>query len=180
MWEILDSDESVRVRSVVAAVLMLLVAIVAQVSVVARFNLPGGRLDLVLVLLASIALIEGPLVGAISGFVAGLAGDLASTHVLGQSALVMCLIGYAVGLVMDTAERSVAVPLAVIGGASVLGTLGYAAMTSLLGEAAMTGGEAIRRAVVAGLYAVIATPFVFPLLLRGARRLAGDRGRGGR
>ncbi|SNQ51562.1 putative rod shape-determining protein MreD membrane protein [Frankia canadensis] len=180
MWDILDTEESVRPRTVVAAVVLLAVALVAQVSIVARLDLPGGRFDLVLVLLAAIALIEGPLVGAMSGFVVGVLADLASSHVLGQSALVMCLIGYAVGLVMEAAERSVAVPLAVIGGASLLGTLGYAAITSILGEAAMTGGEAVGRALAAGVYAVLIAPFVFPLLLKASRRLAGGRARGGR
>jgi rod shape-determining protein MreD len=180
MWDMIDSSDSVRLRTVAAAVALLMVALVVQISIVARLNLPGGRLDLVLVLLAAIALIEGPLVGAISGFVVGVLADLASSHVLGQSALVMCLIGYAVGLVVDEAQRSVAVPLAVIGGASVLGTLAYAATTSILGEAAMTGGEAVGRALIAGVYAVLVTPFVFPPVLAGSRRLAGGRRRGAR
>jgi rod shape-determining protein MreD len=180
MWDILETEDSVRPRTVVAAIALLAVALVAQVSIVARMGLPGGRLDLVLVLLAAISLIEGPLVGAISGFVVGVLADLASSHVLGQSALIMCLIGYAVGLVMDAAQRSVAVPVAMIGGASLLGTLGYAAITSILGEAAMTGGEAVGHAFAAGVYAVLLTPFVFPPLLIASRRLAGGRARGGR
>ncbi|WP_261574537.1 rod shape-determining protein MreD [Frankia gtarii] len=173
MWDIADSSDTVRVRTFVAATALLMVAFIGQVSIVARLGLPGGRLDLVLVLLATISLIEGPLVGAVSGFVVGVLADLASSHVLGQSALVMCLIGYAVGLVMDAADRSVVVPLAAIGGASVAGTLGYAATTSIFGAAALTGGEAVVRALVAGVYAVLLAPFVFPLLTAGSRRLSG-------
>ncbi|ETA02854.1 cell shape-determining protein [Frankia casuarinae] len=177
MWGIAGPEETLRGRAVVAAVVLLTVALILQVSVIARLGLPGGRLDLMLVLLAAIALIEGPLLGAVAGFVAGLLADLSSSHVLGQTALVLCLIGYAVGLAMDAAERSVVVPLAAIGGASVLGTLGYAATTSILGEAALTGGQAVLRALVAGVYALLLTPFLFPLLLAGSRRLAGGRRR---
>lgn len=180
MWDMIDSPDALRIRTFVVATGLLVVALIGQVSVIARLDLPGGRLDLVLVLLAALALIEGPLVGAVSGFVVGLLADLASSHVLGQSALVLCLIGYAVGLVMNEAQRSVAVPLAVIGGASVLGTLAYAAITAILGEAAMTGGGAFGRALIAGIYAALITPFVYPVLLAGSRRLAGPRRRGAR
>ncbi|MCM3923231.1 rod shape-determining protein MreD [Frankia sp. AiPs1] len=180
MWDIAGSADTLRARTFVAAIALLSVALVVQVSIVARLGLPGGRLDLVLVLLAAISLIEGPLVGAVSGFVVGVLADLASSHVLGQSALVMCLIGYAVGLVMDAAERSVAVPLGATAGACVAGTLGYAATTSIFGEAALTGGEAVIRALAAGVYAVLLTPFLFPLLAAGSRRLSGRPRRGGR
>ncbi|MCK9895353.1 rod shape-determining protein MreD [Frankia sp. AgB32] len=180
MLDMFESADTIRPRTFAAAIGLLVVALVVQVSVIARLDLPGGRLDLVLALLAAIALIEGPLVGSISGFVVGLLADLASSHVLGQSALVLCLIGYAVGLVMDEAQRSVAVPLVVIGGASVLGTLAYVAITSILGEAALTGGEAISRALVTGVYAALVTPFLYPALLLGSRRLAGKHRRGGR
>jgi rod shape-determining protein MreD len=177
MWDTAAPEETVRGRTFTAALLILFVAMILQVSVVARLALPVGRIDLVLTLLSAVALIEGPLLGALLGFVVGLLGDLLSTHVLGQTALVLCLVGYGVGLVAAAAQRSVTVPLVAIGGATVLGTLGYAATTSILGDAALTGGQAVVRAVAAGFYALLLTPFLYPLLLLGSRRLTGGRRR---
>ncbi|CAI7980271.1 MULTISPECIES: rod shape-determining protein MreD [Parafrankia] len=177
MWDTGTSEESLHPRTFVAAVVVLLVAVVLQVSVVARLGAPLGRPDLVLVLLAIIALIEGPMLGAVLGFAVGLVADLLSTHVIGQTALVLCLVGYLVGLVMNAAERSIVVPLAAVGAAAALGTLGHAATTSILGDAALTGGQAIVRAIAAGLYALLVTPFLFPLAAAASRRLHGDRRR---
>jgi rod shape-determining protein MreD len=112
--------------------------------------------------------------GALLGFVVGLAGDLFSTHVLGQSALMLCLVGYGAGLVVGAAERSVLGPLLTVSAAAALGTLGHAATAALLDDAGVTAGEATRRALAAGLYAVLATPFLFPLVLAGSRRISGE------
>lgn len=177
MWDTGNPEEQLRPRAFAAAVTVLLVAVVLQVSVVARLGAPLGRPDLVLVLLAIVALIEGPLLGAVLGFAVGLLADLLSTHVLGQTALVLCLVGYLSGLVMNAAERSIAVPLAAVGTAAALGTLGNAAATAILGDAAVTGAQALVRALAAGAYALLVTPFLFPLAAAASRRLHRDRGR---
>ncbi|ONH61184.1 rod shape-determining protein MreD [Frankia sp. CcI49] len=177
MWDGGFSEERLHPRAFAAAVALLAVAVVLQVSVVARLGAPLGRPDLVIVLLAIIALIEGPLLGAVLGFVIGLLADLMSTHVLGQTALVLCLVGYLAGLVMNAAERSITVPLATVGAAAVFGTLGNAAATAILGDAALTGAQALERAAAAGLYAVLVTPFLFPIATAASRRLHRDRGR---
>lgn len=175
MWETAAYGETIRPRTFAAATVVLLVAIVLQLSVVARLNLPAGRPDLVLTLIAVVALIEGPLFGAVLGFVVALVGDLLSTHVIGQTALVLCLVGYLVGQFADVAERSITVPLVAVGGAVALGTLGHAATTSILGDAALTGGQVVARALAAGLYAVLVIPFLFPLASAACRRLRGER-----
>ncbi|OAA28806.1 rod shape-determining protein MreD [Frankia sp. EI5c] len=177
MWDTGAAEEQLQPRVFTAAVVLLLVAVVLQVSVVARLGAPLGRPDLVLVLLATVALIEGPLLGALLGFTVGLVADLLSTHVIGQTALVLCLVGYLAGLVMNAAERSIAVPLAAVGAAAALGTLGNAAATAILGDAALTGPQALVRALAAGLYALLVTPFLFPLATAASRRLHRDRRR---
>jgi rod shape-determining protein MreD len=140
----------------------LFFALVAQVSIVARLDLPfGGRPDLVLVLLAAVALVEGPVAGAVLGFGAGLFGDLMSSHVLGQGAVVLCLAGYCVGLVEDASERPARVPLAAVGLACALGTLAHGAFAAILGESGLGGGQLLVRAAAAGLYGLLLTPFAF-------------------
>ncbi len=85
--------------------LAIAVAVVVQVTVVARIAFPGGAgPDLVLLVVAALALAGGPMVGVLTGFLAGLALDVAppGSHFVGQNALVFCLIGYACGLAADT------------------------------------------------------------------------------
>ncbi|MBL7497206.1 rod shape-determining protein MreD [Frankia sp. CNm7] len=166
-----DSDVEVHAPTFAALVVVLLAAVIGQVSVVARLPLPGGHPDLVLLLLAAAALVEGPVVGALLGFTAGLFGDLLSTHVLGRSALVLCLVGYLVGLVAEATERSVLVALAAISGAVAAGSLGNVLVAVLLGDGAPTeAGPVLLRALTAALYAALLTPFLFPAVVAGVRR----------
>jgi rod shape-determining protein MreD len=80
------------------------VTVVVQLTVVDRIAFPGGGgPDLVLLLVAALALAGGPMAGVLTGFLAGLALDVAppGSHFTGQDALVFCLVGYACGLLAD-------------------------------------------------------------------------------
>src|SRR5580698_7878080 len=90
-------------RGLIGAVVVA-VAVVLQLAVADRITFPGGTgPDLVLLTVAALALATGPMAGAILGFCAGLALDVAppAGHLVGQDALVFCLIGYVCGLVAD-------------------------------------------------------------------------------
>ena len=81
---------------------LLLLAILIQLTVLNNVRLPGGTgPDLVLVVVVALGLTGGPLEGMLGGFCAGLALDVAppATHLVGQYALVFCLVGYAAGRV---------------------------------------------------------------------------------
>jgi rod shape-determining protein MreD len=91
------------VRALVSFVLTA-VAVVVQLTIVDRIAFPGGGgPDLVLLLVAALALAGGPMAGVLTGFFAGLALDVAppGSHFTGQNALVFCLVGYACGLLTD-------------------------------------------------------------------------------
>jgi rod shape-determining protein MreD len=91
------------VRALVSIVLTA-VAVVIQLTIVDRIAFPGGGgPNLVLLLVAALALAGGPMAGVLTGFFAGLAFDVAppGSHFIGQSALVFCLIGYVCGLLSD-------------------------------------------------------------------------------
>ncbi|MEV7010447.1 rod shape-determining protein MreD [Streptosporangium sp. NPDC051022] len=88
----------------VAAAGLLLLFMILQVTVVNRLPLPGGAApDLVLLAVVGYALVRGAAAGAVAGFCAGFAGDVLppATHVLGQYALVLCLIGFTAGRAAD-------------------------------------------------------------------------------
>lgn len=76
-----------------------ILAPVVQAAVVNRLFLPGGGPDLVLIGVIALA----PLIrhGALLGFVAGLAADIAppADHSIGRHALVLCLAGWVCGAV---------------------------------------------------------------------------------
>jgi rod shape-determining protein MreD len=100
-------------RRTVLAVVTVAVAVIVQLTVLNGLALPGGGVpDLVLVLVAALAITNGPVRGMITGFLAGLVLDLAppGSAVLGEYALVFCLVGWAAGslsgLVAKSAVRS--------------------------------------------------------------------------
>ena len=87
-------------RRIAVCVAVLTTAIAVQLVVMSRLPLPGVAPDLVLVAVVALALTCGSLTtGGVCGFCAGLALDMAppADHVIGRTALVLCLVGYAAG-----------------------------------------------------------------------------------
>ncbi len=89
-----------RVNRILLSVALVVVALVIQVSVLARLHLPGAVLDLLLLTVLGLALVYGHVGGALVGFGAGLLADLAppADHAACRYALVLCVIGYLAGL----------------------------------------------------------------------------------
>ncbi len=90
------------------APVLIIVSIGLQLTVLNGLRLPGGGVpDLVLVMVAAIAVADGPLAGLIIGFAAGLCLDLAppGSLLIGQYALVFCLAGWAAGRLARAAGR---------------------------------------------------------------------------
>lgn len=144
-------------------VLLVLTAVVVQLSILARLPAPGGgRPDLVLVLVVAVALVEGPLSGLVLGFGAGLALDLLGDHPLGLLALVFCLVGYGAGLLLDAAERSTFAPLAVVAASAVAAAVLYALLAFLTGDPRATPEALVRGLTTSVLYDVVLAPFVVP------------------
>jgi len=91
------------VRALVALVVVA-ITVVVQLTIVDRIAFPGGAgPDLVLLAVAALAVAGGPMAGVLTGFLAGLALDVAppGSHFTGQNALVFCLVGYVCGLLAD-------------------------------------------------------------------------------
>src|SRR5271165_2305708 len=96
-------------RKACLAACLLAIAVVVQLTVLNGLRLPGGGLpDLVLVTVAALALTQGPLYGTVAGFAAGLCIDVAppASQLIGQYALVFCLVGWAAGRASRVASRS--------------------------------------------------------------------------
>ncbi|MFE7514753.1 rod shape-determining protein MreD [Streptomyces sp. NPDC057540] len=157
---------------------LIVVALVVQVSVLARLQLPGAVPDLVLLTVVGLALVYGPVSGSLIGFAAGLLADLAppADHAAGRYALVLCVIGYLVGLARPENGRltSATGPMAVVVAAAVGSTLLYAGVGALVGDTAARHVGLGFLLFTAALYDLLLAPFTVPLIMALARRAEND------
>ena len=180
------TSEVSPVRKALAAVILaaaLLAAVVIQLTVVNRLPLPGATApDLVLLLVAAIAVATGPATGAITGFAGGLALDIAppAAHYAGEYALIFCLVGYAAARVVraiwDVAgEHDPVTVFTVMAVAVAAGEAGKAALGLLLSDPDVTTAAVSRVLPGAVLYDLLLSPLVFWLVTRVTRGAVGWR-----
>lgn len=149
-------------RTPLAAVLVF-VAAVLQVTLVTRLPLPGGAApDLMLVVVAALAVSTGALRGCVTGFFAGVVADVLppAYHTIGRYALVYCVIGYLAGLLREEIEDSSALSVVAVATAALAGTLLYTLLGVVFGDPRVTGAAVTRVMPVSVLYDVILSPFV--------------------
>ena len=114
------------------AALLLFAAVLLQVSA-----LWTSLVDLPLVMLASIALLRGSMLGAFSGFWAGLLLDTATLGTLGFSSLLLTLAGFWTGRYGETTGRDRGhAPFTSVAVITALTTIGALVLHYLLGESA--------------------------------------------
>ena len=119
-----------------AAVLFFFVTIV-QVTIVSEIGILGGSPDLVLVTLVAVALTQGSIFGAVTGFWAGLLLDIARLGTLGFTSLLLTLAGFWIGRYGETTGRDRAhAPLLSVAVVTVLYAVGSLVMHFLLREPA--------------------------------------------
>ncbi len=164
-----------RPSRVFLAVLLAVTALLLQLTALNRLTLPRAHPSLVVVVVVSVALVEGPLVGAGLGFGTGLLADLLGDHLLGRFALLLTLVGYAAGLAQGEEERSTALPVLAVGAASAGVVLLDAGLGVLLGDPHLGAGRVAVSAVVTAGYDVLLTPFVFPAVRGLFHRLDPER-----
>jgi rod shape-determining protein MreD len=145
------------------APVLVLVGLILQLTVLNGLRLPGGGVpDLVLVLVAVLAMTEGPVRGMIIGFAAGLCLDLAppASALIGQYALVFCLAGWAAGRLSAFAGRS-AIRAVTSVAVVVAAAEALAAGLSLLLEHAQVPVAEVRHVLPASIvYDLVLCPFV--------------------
>ncbi|MEV7196553.1 rod shape-determining protein MreD [Streptomyces sp. NPDC093510] len=167
-----------RFNRILLSSTLVVVALVIQVSVLARLQLPGAVPDLVLLTVLGLALVYGHVGGALVGFGAGLLADLAppADHAAGRYALVLCVIGYLAGLAKPDGGRlrSATGPLVVVVGAAIGSTLLYAGVGSLVGDTAARHVGLVGLLFTAALYDLLLAPFTVPLIIALARRADND------
>ncbi|WP_282699463.1 rod shape-determining protein MreD [Streptomyces sp. CC219B] len=167
-----------RVNRILLSSSLVVVALVLQVSVLARLHLPGAVPDLLLLTVLGLAMVYGHVGGALIGFGAGLLADLAppADHAAGRYALVLCVIGYLAGLVKpeNGQLKSATGPMAVVVAAAVGSILLYAGVGTLVGDNAARHVGLGGLLFTAALYDLLLAPFVVPGIMALARRAEND------
>ncbi|MBC9724440.1 rod shape-determining protein MreD [Streptomyces sp. TRM68367] len=167
-----------RVNRILLSSTLIVVALVLQVSILARLHLPGAVPDLLLLTVLGLAMVYGHVGGALVGFGAGLLADLAppADHAAGRYALVLCVIGYLAGLVKPDHGRlkSATGPMAVVAAAAIGSTLLYAGVGALVGDTAARHVGLGSLLFTAALYDLLLAPFVVPGIMALARRAEND------
>jgi rod shape-determining protein MreD len=130
----------VTILDAVKAGVVLLLAVLVQVSIAGWIEVAEGHPDVVLVVLVAVALLRGPIFGATAGFWAGLVLDTASLETFGLTSLLLTIAGYWAGRFGDVTTRASAhPPLLAVGLATVGVALGSAVLHFMLGESISAG-----------------------------------------
>ena len=167
-----------RINRILLTTVLVVVALVLQVSMLARLHLPGAVPDLMLLVVLGLALTYGHVGGCLVGFGAGLLSDLAppADHAAGRYALVLCVIGYLAGLARPENGRlkSATGPMLVVVAAAIGATLLYALVGALVGDTAARHVGLGSLLFTAALYDLLLAPFVVPGIMFLARRADND------
>ena len=158
-------------KRLIVIVAALAVALLLQLTFVNGLPLPGGGApDLVLLCVIAIGLTGGTEAGIVAGFFAGLALDLAppANELIGQYALVFCLIGYGCGRLRFTLLRSAVLAFGTAAIAAVAGELLSACLVLVLDTPQVTLATVVQVLPSTVLYDLL----LGPLLLFAAVRLA--------
>jgi rod shape-determining protein MreD len=157
-------------RIAVRLALIAFAAVILQVSFFSLVPVLGATPDLVPVVVVSLGLLGGGVVGAVFGFATGLLLDSVLLQTLGASSLVLLTIGYLAGRYREGFEiTNSLVPPLLAGGFTLLAGAGYAAVQLMLGVETPVSLLILREILVQSLLAIILALPVYPLLRRAVR-----------
>jgi len=157
------------VRSVRIA-LLIVVIVVLQTTLFSRLRIAGVAPELGLLIAVAIAYREGPVVGAVVGFVTGLAMDCFLATPFGLSALAFALTGYTVGVAQGGILRSSHLAAPLVGGlGSLAGGLIFAGLAVLAGQEQLVEWRTLLVVVIAASFNALLSYAVFPVAQWAAR-----------
>ena len=148
--------------------LLLLGAVVIQLSGLGQLRFLGGHFDLIPLVVGGVAYYAGSVPGAATGFAAGFLLDLLAAQTMGASSLVLCAIGYGVGRFRELRDPSHGLLPIPVGAAAAVGwVLAFGAVSFMLdvGTASVSGLVFREMVVTVVLDTLIALP-LFGLVRR--------------
>jgi rod shape-determining protein MreD len=163
-----------------AAILLVSLALILQVTLFAAFSWQGVVPDLVLLVVVAAALAEGGQFGIILGFIGGLLLDVVPPvdHTAGRWALALLVVGYVAGRVRQGIVDRVtpATALATAAACSFVGTSVFALTGLLLHDQEGSFGHVLAVVAASLAWDVVLTPVVLPAVMALLRRIEPERG----
>lgn len=149
----------------------LLVATILQVSIAPYLAIFGIVPNFILLVVVTLALVEGPVAGCTAGFVGGLMLDLVGSGIVGPWALVLCLVGYAAGMMQaQMFAEGWLLPVTVAAVAALSAELAHGLLLAFLGEGAGFWSSFGRLMLPTALYNTALAVLFYPLLARVLRQ----------
>jgi rod shape-determining protein MreD len=129
--------------------LLLVLAVVLQISTLSQMPILGGHFDVVVLVVAAVAYYAGSLSGCAVGFAAGFLLDLLTGATMGASSLVLTAVGYGVGRFRELRDPSHGLlPLAAGAVATAAWVLAIAAVSFMLDVGATVSPLVLREMLV--------------------------------
>lgn len=154
-------------RIAVRIALIVVVAVVVQISFFSFLSFFGTTPDVIPLVVVSLGLLGGGVIGAVCGFATGLLLDSALLQTLGVSSLVLLSAGYLAGRYREGAEISNSlIPLLLAGVLTTGVAAGFAAIQLMLGVHTPVSLLVLREIFVKGLLAVVLAIPIYPLIRR--------------
>lgn len=149
------------------AAIALLVATILQVSLAPHLAIFGVVPNFLFLVVVTLALVEGPVAGGVSGLVGGLLFDLLGTSVVGPGALVLTVVGYTAGMLSaNLFAEGWRLPVTVVAIASLIAELSYGIVLAVLGLAASFWLDVLTIMIPAAVYHTVLAVLTYPLLAR--------------
>ena len=147
--------------------LIVVLAVILQVSFFSYLSLLGATPDALSVVIVSLGLLGGGVIGAVCGFAAGFLLDSVLLQTLGVSSLVLLTIGYLAGRYREGFEiQGPLAPAALAGALTALGALGFSAIQLMLGVETNVSLLVLREIIIKGLLAFLLALPLYPLIRR--------------
>jgi rod shape-determining protein MreD len=156
-------------RRKLVALLALMAALLVQLTIVNGLALPGGGTpDLVLLCVIAVGMTGGPSYGVVAGFCAGLALDLAppASQLVGQYALVLCLVGYGAGRLRFALQHSALLALVSAAALAAAGETLSALLTLVLDTPEVTWSTVAAVLPPSVLYDIVLGPVILLCAVR--------------
>jgi len=158
-------------RRAAPTILAILAAMLLQVAIAPHLSIGGVVPNLLLLVVVTLALVQGPQAGSSAGFAAGLVFDLLGTGPIGPMALVLAVVGHIAGsLSANLFAEGWLLPLTVVFSASLVAEVSYAVLLTILGEGGPLWTTLWSVSVPSALYNGVLALLLFPWLARFLRR----------
>ena len=158
-------------RQVLPTIAAVFVAMLIQVGLAPYIAIGGVVPNILLLVVVTLALVEGPTAGATAGFAAGLMFDLLGYGPVGPMALVLTITGYMAGQLHENMfAEGWLLPLTVLGIASLSSALAYGVLLALLGTGGSFWSALFTKMLPEAVYDTALALLVYPGLARFLRQ----------